>query len=109
MADSNSSDLKAPARTGTDTVTTDGSIVHSNDPSTSPNATGKQKVIGDIKGGIHGTVGSMQAATGAMFRNKKMEEQGMEKMSEEDHRLAAKHGVSPVGSEKRETKVTENK
>lgn len=48
-------------------------------------------------------MGSLQGATGAMLRNKDMEEKGLEKMQQEDERLAAKKGVMPVGSGQRET------
>lgn len=40
-----------------------------------------------------------------MLRNKNMQEKGLEKMSKEDHRIAAKHGVPPVGNHYRETKA----
>lgn len=87
----------------TSTVTTTGNIVQSSDPSTHPEASATQKLTGDVKGAISGTLGSMQAATGAAIRNKGMEEKGLEKMAEEDQRLGAKRGVMPVGAGQRET------
>lgn len=76
--------------------------MQSSDPSTNPDASLTHKLTGDVKGAISGTVGSMQAATGAAIRNKGMEEKGLEKMQEEDERLGAKRGVMPVGAERRE-------
>lgn len=93
--------------TGTSTVTSDGSIVQSNDPTTAPEASITQKLKGDAAGMAKGTVGSLQAATGATFRNKDMEQKGLNKMQEEDERLGAKRGVMPVGSGQRETKESE--
>ncbi|KAI0839502.1 hypothetical protein F5Y06DRAFT_265592 [Hypoxylon sp. FL0890] len=89
---------------GKTNVTNDGSLVTSNDPTTNPSAGVGQKLKGDVSGAISGTVGSMQAATGAMLRNKEMEEKGLAKMQEEDERLGAKRGVMPVGSGQRHTK-----
>ena len=87
----------------TQQVDTHGNIIASSDPSTHNNATPTEKLKGDVKGAIHGTVGSIQGATGAMLRNKGMEEKGMQKMSEEDQRLGAKRGVPPMGSDTRNT------
>ena len=63
--------------------------------------------MGVIKGAASGVVGSMQAATGATIRNKGMEEKGLDKMSEEDQRLAAKKCVPPIGAQSRNTTVPE--
>ncbi|KAI1405180.1 hypothetical protein F4819DRAFT_445097 [Hypoxylon fuscum] len=81
----------------------DGSVVTSSDPTTNPHASTGQKLKGDASGAVSGTVGSMQAATGAALRNKGMEEKGRAKMQEEDERLAAKRGHMPVGSGQRST------
>lgn len=62
-----------------------------------------EKLKGDLQGAVQGTIGSLQGATGAMLRNKDMEQKGMDKMQQEDERLAAKRGVMPVGSDQRET------
>ncbi|KAI2602722.1 hypothetical protein GGR54DRAFT_623103 [Hypoxylon sp. NC1633] len=91
---------------GKSTVTKDGSVVTSSDPTTHPSAGVGQKLKGDVGGAISGSVGSLQAATGAMLRNKGMEEKGRAKMQEEDERLGAKRGVMPMGSGQRHT--TEN-
>ena len=88
---------------GTSTVTTSGAVTSSSDPSTHPDASFAQKMKGNVSGAISGTVGSMQAATGAALRNKGMEEKGLEKMGEEDQRLGAKRGVMPIGTGQRET------
>ncbi|KAI1137520.1 hypothetical protein F5Y05DRAFT_387454 [Hypoxylon sp. FL0543] len=89
---------------GKTNITTDGSVVTSSDPTTNPSAGVGQKLKGDVSGAISGTVGSVQAATGAALRNKELEEKGRTKMQEEDERLAAKRGVMPVGSGQRHTK-----
>ncbi|KAI2638016.1 hypothetical protein GGS26DRAFT_546156 [Hypomontagnella submonticulosa] len=90
--------------TGKSTVVSDGSVVTSSDPTTNPTSKASQKLKGDVSGAISGTVGSMEAATGAMLRNKNLEEKGRTKMQEEDERLGAKRGVMPVGSNQRHTK-----
>lgn len=87
----------------TSRVTTDGAIVTSSDPTTNPDASIATKLKGDASGMVKGSVGSMQAAAGATFRNKNMEQAGLDKMQEEDERLAAKRGVMPVGSDQRVT------
>ena len=74
----------------------------SHDPTTDPHAKSSSKIMGDIKGALHGTVGSMQAATGTAFGMKGMKEKGFQKMSEEDARLAQKSGKVPVGTETRD-------
>ncbi|KAJ9654924.1 hypothetical protein H2198_006106 [Neophaeococcomyces mojaviensis] len=89
--------------TGASRINTDGNIVTSSDPSVHPDASIAQKLKGDVQGAVKGTVGSLQGATGAMLRNKGMEEKGLEKMHQEDERLGAKAGVMPVGSGTRET------
>lgn len=86
----------------TSTVTTTGNIVQSSDPSTNPDASISQKLTGDLKGAVSGTMGSLQAATGAAMGKKEMEEKGLDKMAQEDERLGAKRGVMPVGADKRE-------
>ena len=91
----------------TSRVTTDGSVVQSADPTTDPDASMGQKLKGDLQGAISGTVGGIQAATGATLRNTEMEQKGLDKMQEEDLRLGAKKGVMPVGSEQREGKIME--
>lgn len=91
----------------TNTIDTHGRIISSDDPTTQKGAKPTEKITGDIKGAVSGTIGSMEAATGAAIRNKRLEEKGFEKMSEEDHRLGAKKGVPPIGSETRNTTVTE--
>ncbi|OTA95909.1 hypothetical protein M434DRAFT_393366 [Hypoxylon sp. CO27-5] len=88
---------------GKTNITNDGSVVTSSDPSTNPSASASQKLKGDVSGAIKGSIGSVQAATGAMLRNKEMEEKGRTKMQEEDERLGAKRGVMPVGSGQRHT------
>ncbi|KAI1097755.1 hypothetical protein F4804DRAFT_326639 [Jackrogersella minutella] len=93
----------AAPSTGKTNITADGSIVTSSDPTTHPLASAGQKLKGDVGGAISGSIGSVQAATGAMLRNKAMEEKGMFKMQEEDERLGAKRGVMPVGSGQRHT------
>jgi hypothetical protein len=89
----------------TSTVTTSGAIVHSQDPTTNPNASMGEKLKGDVQGAISGSIGSMQAVIGSMTGNKEMKQNGLDKMSAEDQRLGAKHGVMPVGSGLRETKT----
>ncbi|OTB04725.1 hypothetical protein M426DRAFT_320585 [Hypoxylon sp. CI-4A] len=89
---------------GNSKITRDGSVVTSSDPTTNPSAGAGQKLKGDVSGAISGSVGSLQAATGTMLRNKGMEEKGRTKMQEEDERLGAKRGVMPVGSGQRHTK-----
>ncbi|KAI2780862.1 hypothetical protein F4815DRAFT_444763 [Daldinia loculata] len=89
---------------GKSTITNDGSVVTSSDPTTNPSASVGQKLKGDVRGAISGSIGSMQAATGSLLRNKELEEKGMTKMQEEDERLGAKRGVMPVGSGQRHTK-----
>lgn len=98
------SQLHDTTSSGTSTVTTDGSVVQSSDPSTKPDASIAQKLKGDAAGMAKGATGSLQAAAGATIRNKEMEQKGLDKMSEEDERLGAKRGVMPVGSGQRETK-----
>ncbi|KAI8962610.1 hypothetical protein F5Y11DRAFT_322166 [Daldinia sp. FL1419] len=94
----------AASGAGKSTITTDGSVVTSTDPTTNPSAGVGQKLKGDVSGAIHGSIGSMQAATGSLLRNNDMEEKGRTKMQEEDERLGAKRGVMPVGSGQRHTK-----
>lgn len=89
-------------------VTTSGDVVRTQDPSARPDAKKSTKVKGDFKGAINGTIGSIQAAFGSMIRNKKMTQKGRDKMAAEDQRLGAKHGVMPVGSDLRESAVSEN-
>ncbi|KAG4218943.1 hypothetical protein PC116_g32577 [Phytophthora cactorum] len=96
-------EASAASGTGKRNITTDGTVVTSTDPTTNPSAGVGQKLKGDVSGAINGTVGSVQAATGAMLRNKEMEEKGRTKMQEEDERLGAKRGVMPVGSGQRHT------
>ncbi|KAI1861817.1 hypothetical protein JX265_009320 [Neoarthrinium moseri] len=96
----NSADI-LPDGTSTN-VTTKGSTVASNDPSARPDASLAQKLKGDVQGAVHTTVGSVQAAAGAVTRNEKLEQQGFEKMREEDQRIGTKHGVMPVGTGLRE-------
>ena len=89
----------------TQTTDTHGNLITSSDPTTHPDVPGTQKLKGDVQGAISGSVGSAQAAVGAMMGKKGegIKESGLEKMSEEDARLAAKKGVPTVGSEKRNT------
>lgn len=94
----------ATTNDGTSRITTDGSIVQSSDPTVAPNATVSQKLKGDVAGAMKGTAGSLEAATGAVFRNENLEQKGLDKMQDEDERLAAKRGVMPVGSNLRESK-----
>ncbi|KAI1455519.1 hypothetical protein F4805DRAFT_459717 [Annulohypoxylon moriforme] len=94
---------------GMTNVASDGSLVSSGDPSIHPTATASQKLKGDVSGAVSGSVGSMQAAAGAMLRNKGMEEKGRAKMQAEDERLGAKRGVMPVGSGQRHTTTTETR
>ncbi|KIX99900.1 uncharacterized protein Z520_04537 [Fonsecaea multimorphosa CBS 102226] len=75
----------------------------SSDASTAPHAPSTHKILGDIKGAVHGVTGSLQAATGTMFGQKNMAEKGFDKMSDEDARLAAKTGKPPVGTDQRGT------
>ncbi|KAI6080906.1 hypothetical protein F4821DRAFT_265428 [Hypoxylon rubiginosum] len=100
-------DLQREAHIGKSNTTSDGSVVTSADPTTSPSATAGQKLKGDVSGALKGSVGSLQAATGAALRNKGMEEKGRTKMQEEDERLGAKRGHMPVGSDQRHTTVNE--
>lgn len=58
-----------------------------------------------MSGAAKGTMGSLQAATGATLRNEGMQKKGLDKMQEEDERLGAKRGVMPVGTGQRETKT----
>ncbi|KAF2154949.1 hypothetical protein K461DRAFT_276122 [Myriangium duriaei CBS 260.36] len=81
-----------------------GNTVTSADPTTANDAPASSKLKGDFQGAIQGTVGSIQAATGATIRNKGMEQKGLEKMDQEDARLAAR-GQNPVGSDKRDATV----
>jgi hypothetical protein len=74
----------------------------SSDPTTHPEAKSTSKLAGDMKGAVHGATGSLQAATGTLLRNKNMQEKGFEKMGEEDQRLAAKKGKTPVGTDTRD-------
>lgn len=76
--------------------------MQSSDPTTDPDASITQKLKGDIAGAAKGTMGSLQAATGAAVRNEGMEKKGLEKMQGEDERLGAKRGVMPVGTGRRE-------
>ncbi|EXJ67868.1 uncharacterized protein A1O5_09215 [Cladophialophora psammophila CBS 110553] len=87
----------------TDTSTT--ATYTSSDPSTAPHAPSTHKILGDVKGAVHGVTGSIQAATGTMFGQKKLAEKGFDKMSDEDARLAAKTGKPPVGTEQRSSVV----
>ncbi|KIW84140.1 hypothetical protein Z517_03387 [Fonsecaea pedrosoi CBS 271.37] len=77
----------------------------SSDPSTAPHAPSTHKILGDIKGAVHGVTGSLQAATGTVLGQKHMADKGFAKMGEEDARLAAKTGKPPVGTEQRGTVV----
>ncbi|OAP59331.1 hypothetical protein AYL99_06629 [Fonsecaea erecta] len=95
--DSNTTRLNTIDSTATDPHTT----YTSSDPSTAPHAPSTHKILGDIKGAVHGVTGSLQAATGTMFGQKHMAEKGFDKMSDEDARLAAKTGKPPVGTEQR--------
>ncbi|KAI1211989.1 uncharacterized protein F4807DRAFT_417147 [Annulohypoxylon truncatum] len=88
---------------GKTNITNDGTIVSTADPTVNPSATAGQKLKGDVGGAVSGSIGSMQAATGAVLRNKGMEEKGLAKMQAEDERLGAKRGVMPVGSGQRHT------
>jgi len=99
-----STPTESTAAGGTSRITSDGSIVESNDPTTQPSASLGQKLKGDVAGAATGTVGSLQAATGAAVRNDGMERKGLDKMQGEDERLGAKRGVMPVGTGQRETK-----
>lgn len=92
----------------TQTTDTHGNIVTSTDPTAHPDAKPSQKLTGDVKGAVSGTIGSAEAAVGAMLgkHGEGLKEKGLEKMSEEDMRLATKQGVPPVGSERRETVET---
>jgi len=58
-----------------------------------------------MSGAAKGTMGSLQAATGATLRNEEMQKKGLDKMQEEDERLGAKRGVMPVGTGQRETRA----
>ncbi|KAH9990742.1 hypothetical protein F4779DRAFT_251985 [Xylariaceae sp. FL0662B] len=89
---------------GASAITKDGSVVTSSDPTTKPDASLGQKIKGDVHGAVSGSIGSVQAATGTILRNKNLEEKGTTKMQEEDERLGAKRGVMPVGSGQRMTK-----
>lgn len=89
----------------TSTVTTDGAIVQSADPSTRPDAPLGEKLAGDFKGAVSGTLGSLEAAAGAVLGNKQLQEKGLDKMQDEDERLGSKRGVMPVGSGRREHEV----
>ncbi|KAK8039963.1 hypothetical protein PG993_008374 [Apiospora rasikravindrae] len=86
----------------TTNTTTDGSTVRTDDASARPDAGLGQKLAGDAKGGVAKATGSLQAAAGAATNNEKMKQQGLDKMQAEDQRLAAKHGVMPLGSGLRE-------
>lgn len=86
---------------GKTNITDEGHLVSSSDPTTNPSAKASQKLRGDVGGAISGSIGSVQAATGAMLRNKEMEQNGLSKMQTEDERLGAKRGVMPVGSGQR--------
>ncbi|KAJ9610352.1 hypothetical protein H2200_005129 [Cladophialophora chaetospira] len=77
----------------------------STDPTTSSSAKPTSKLTGDLKGMAQGVTGSIQAAVGTTLGQKGMAEKGFEKMSEEDARLAAKSGKTPVGTEQRSTTV----
>lgn len=83
-------------------ITTSGNTVQSADPSTHPDASLGQKLKGDFQGAIHTATGSIQATAGAATRNEKLQQQGLQKMQEEDQRIGVKHGVMPVGSGLRE-------
>lgn len=93
---------------GASHVTTSGSLVSSDDPSTRPDASVTEKLKGDVQGAVKGTVGSLQASAGTALRNKDMEAKGLEKMQEEDQRLGAKRGVMPVGSDRRNEETDTN-
>ncbi|KAI0140497.1 hypothetical protein GGR57DRAFT_509419 [Xylariaceae sp. FL1272] len=86
----------------TTNVTKSGATVSSTDPSARPDATLGEKLKGDFQGAVNKTVGSLQAATGSATKNEHMQQQGLQKMQEEDQRIGAKHGVMPVGSGLRE-------
>jgi len=106
MSTSDRSSLGNPSpSTGTGATTTDtsGNLISSNDPSTNPSASTTSKLTGDIKGAAQGVVGGAQAALGTTIRNQKMANEGFEKMSNEDQRLGAKHGVPSVGADTRNT------
>ncbi|KIW94012.1 uncharacterized protein Z519_05328 [Cladophialophora bantiana CBS 173.52] len=90
-----------PSKTDTSTTAT----YTSSDPSTAPHAPSTHKILGDIKGAVHGVTGSIQAATGTMFGQEKLAEKGFDKMTDEDVRLAAKTGKPPVGTEQRSSVV----
>ncbi|KAI0886304.1 uncharacterized protein GGS22DRAFT_160524 [Annulohypoxylon maeteangense] len=100
---SHDAQVQHPPSTGKTNIASDGSLVSSADPSISASATAGQKLKGDVGGAVSGSIGSMQAAAGAMLRNKGMEEKGMAKMQAEDERLGAKRGIMPVGSGQRHT------
>ncbi|KAK7949152.1 uncharacterized protein PG986_010038 [Apiospora aurea] len=86
----------------TTNTTTDGSTVRTDDASARPDAGLGAKLAGDAKGGVAKATGSLQAAAGAATHNEKLKQQGLDKMQAEDQRLAAKHGVMPLGSGLRE-------
>lgn len=86
----------------TTNTTTDGATVRTDDASARPDAGLGQKLAGDAKGGVAKATGSLQAAAGAVSNNEKLKQQGLDKMQAEDQRLAAKHGVMPLGSGLRE-------
>jgi len=102
---SQSAPVETTPQGSTSRVTSDGSIVRSDDPSTHPDASLGSKLKGDIAGAASGTLGSLQAAAGATLRNEAMQNKGLEKMQSEDERLGAKRGVMPVGTGQRETKT----
>lgn len=72
-----------------------------NQSTVNPNASATTRVAEDVKGAMHGVTGSMQAATGAAIRNQGMTQAGIDKMNEEDNRLAQKRGSVPTGADKR--------
>ncbi|KAI1089374.1 hypothetical protein F5B19DRAFT_467808 [Rostrohypoxylon terebratum] len=88
---------------GKTNITNDGHLVSSSDPTTNHNAKPSQKLKGDVGGAVSGSIGSVQAAAGAMLRNKEMEQNGLAKMQTEDERLGAKRGIMPIGSGQRHT------
>ncbi|KAK8086132.1 hypothetical protein PG994_001106 [Apiospora phragmitis] len=86
----------------TTNTTTDGATVRTDDASARPDAGLGQKLAGDAKGGVAKATGSLQAAAGAAMGKEPLKQQGLDKMQAEDQRLAAKHGVMPLGSGLRE-------
>jgi len=106
MATTDRASLGNPSTVETTTTDTSGNTITSSDPTTHPSAKPTQKLAGDIKGAAQGVVGGAQAALGTTIRNEKMANEGFEKMSSEDQRLGAKHGVPTVGASTRNTTTT---